>query len=107
MGEMRAVGVKGGKGSGGWWGFEGVGVKKALGLSLLVGERTGRDMVGLAGGREMASLSLSLGSSLPGEAVREMWWEEVRIFSWLGWAREEAAAVHLEPVGPKWPRQGR
>ena len=73
------------------------------GISL--GESIGRDKVGLAGGRE--AYSISLASSLSGEAVREMWREEVRILSWLVWASEGAAAVHLAPVGPTWPRQGR
>ena len=73
------------------------------GISL--GESTGRDKVGLAGSREASSISLA--SSLSGDAVREMLREEVRILSWLVWASEGAAAVHLAPVGPTWPRQGR
>ena len=93
--------VTGGPGGGG------VLVTGEVGLSPEVGETRGRGRVGLAGGREVSSLSLSLASSLSGEAVREMLREEVRILSWLVWGREGAAAVHLAPVGPKWPRQGR
>ena len=72
--------VTGGPGGGG------VLVTGEVGLSLEVGETKGRGRVGLAGGREV-SLSLSLASSLSGEAVREMLREEVRILSWLVWGR--------------------
>ena len=92
-GGRGASGMKGGEVSGGWKGCDGVEGRKALGLSLVVGKIIGRDMMGLAGGRKVSSLSLSLASSLPEDAVREVCWEEVRTFSGLGWEREVAATV--------------
>ena len=70
-------------GQGGLVGRGIVGGRKAGWLSLEVGETRRGGRVGLAGGREVSSPSLYLASSLSGDAVREMWREEVQTLSCL------------------------